>query len=47
MVYRYRTIQLINTLVNIKYVHYIQHGEAMHTNESSYICKKNNNINQV
>jgi len=32
MVYRYRTTQLINTLINIKYVHYIQHGEVMHIN---------------
>lgn len=32
MVYRYRTTQLINTLIIIKYVHYIQHGEVMHIN---------------
>jgi hypothetical protein len=29
MVYRYRTIQLINTLININYVYYIQHGEVI------------------
>jgi hypothetical protein len=27
--YRNTTIQYINTLINIEYVHYIQHGEVI------------------
>ena len=28
MIYRNTTIQYINTLINIEYVYYIQHGEV-------------------
>ena len=29
MIYRNTTIQYINTLINIEYVYYIQHGEVI------------------
>ena len=29
-------LQYINTLINIKYVHYIQHGEVIHTEIQLY-----------